>query len=111
MSVYTKKSKRLRAVRGVCKADGCSSLVAERNGQHGRLPAYCLAHFPRRRKTDILRGSAPKPRAAVRDSVIEYVTIDEWKKRYGVPGSGGLPDQNGRYSGFFATEPCFCEDE
>ena len=33
-------------------------------------------------------------------------TIDEWIERFGPPGGGG-PDINGRYSGYFDTEPCF----
>ena len=33
-------------------------------------------------------------------------TIDEWIERFGRPGGGG-PDINGRYRGFFDTEPCF----
>jgi hypothetical protein len=41
---------------------------------------------------------------------IVYLTIDEWKEQYGLPGSGGKPDQNGRINGTFPTEPCFCED-
>jgi hypothetical protein len=40
-----------------------------------------------------------------------YLTIEEWIKEYGPPGSGGAPDANGRHSGYFATEPCFCEDD
>ena len=39
-----------------------------------------------------------------------YHTIDEWIRLFGKPGNGGLPDQNGRYSGFFPTEPCFIGD-
>lgn len=42
---------------------------------------------------------------------IVYVPIDEWKKRWGTPGSGGKPDKTGRINGTFPTEPCFCEDE
>jgi len=41
---------------------------------------------------------------------IVYLTIEEWKEQYGLPGSGGAPDQNGRINGAFPTEPCFCED-
>ena len=33
-------------------------------------------------------------------------TIDEWIERFGRPGGGG-PDINGRYRGYFDTEPCF----
>jgi len=33
-------------------------------------------------------------------------TFDEWVKRFGRPGGGG-PDVNGRFSGYFDTEPCF----
>lgn len=45
---------------------------------------------------------------------IEYVTISEWKKRYGVPGSGGSLDASGRAIGFVRRyellEPDYCED-
>ena len=33
-------------------------------------------------------------------------TFDEWVKRFGRPGGGG-PDVNGRFSGYFDTEPCW----
>ena len=33
-------------------------------------------------------------------------TIDEWKRLFGEPGGGG-PDINGRFSGYFDTEPCW----
>ena len=33
-------------------------------------------------------------------------TFDEWVKRFGRPGGGG-PDINGRFSGYFDTEPCW----
>ena len=33
-------------------------------------------------------------------------TFDEWVARFGRPGGGG-PDMNGRYRGFFDTEPCW----
>jgi hypothetical protein len=33
-------------------------------------------------------------------------TFDEWVDRFGRPGGGG-PDVNGRFSGYFDTEPCF----
>jgi plasmid maintenance system antidote protein VapI len=33
-------------------------------------------------------------------------TIDEWIERFGRPGGGG-PDINGRFSGYFDTEPCW----
>jgi hypothetical protein len=39
--------------------------------------------------------------------LIEYVTINEWKRRYGQPGSGA--DRHGRVNDTFPTEPCFCE--
>lgn len=32
--------------------------------------------------------------------------IDEWKRLFGEPGGAGA-DVNGRYSGYFDTEPCF----
>jgi hypothetical protein len=35
----------------------------------------------------------------------ERITIDEWKARYGEPGSGA--DTHGRIGGVFASEPCF----
>jgi len=35
----------------------------------------------------------------------ERISIEEWKKRYGQPGSGA--DVNGRMGGVFASEPCF----
>jgi hypothetical protein len=41
---------------------------------------------------------------------IVYLTIEEWKQQYGLPGSGGAPDQNGRINGYFPTEPDYCED-
>lgn len=39
---------------------------------------------------------------------IVYLTIDEWKKLYGQPGSGA--DINGRINGYLTTEPDYCED-
>jgi len=40
---------------------------------------------------------------------IVYISIDEWKRLYGEPGS--IADASGRINGTFPTEPCFCEDE
>ena len=51
------------------------------------------------------------PTIAHKRDGITYLPIDEWIRRYGRPGNGGAPDANGRYSGYFATEPCFCEDD
>jgi hypothetical protein len=33
-------------------------------------------------------------------------TFDEWVERFGRPGGGGA-DVNGRFSGYFDTEPCW----
>ena len=58
------------------------------------------------------REKAPKPKRAERERYVPPVydgpryTIDEWIERFGRPGGGG-PDINGRYSGYFDTEPCW----
>lgn len=45
---------------------------------------------------------------------IEYITITEWKARYGAPGSGGSLDATHRAIGFTRRyellEPDYCED-
>lgn len=107
---YHKKTKRARAIRGTCKALDCSQLVAERNGTHGRLPAYCEAHAPRRH--DI--PNTKQKRKRVDAEPIEYLTITEWKERYGEPGQGGRLDATNRAIGFHQRyellEPDYCED-
>jgi len=58
------------------------------------------------------REKAPKPKRVERERYVPPVydgpryTIDEWIERFGRPGGGG-PDVNGRFSGYFDTEPCF----
>jgi plasmid maintenance system antidote protein VapI len=58
------------------------------------------------------REKTPKPKREKRETYTPPVyngpryTFDEWVKRFGRPGGGG-PDINGRYSGFFDTEPCW----
>ena len=58
------------------------------------------------------REKAPKPKRAERERYVPPVydgpryTFDEWVKRFGPPGGGG-PDANGRFSGYFDTEPCW----
>ena len=37
-----------------------------------------------------------------------WYTIDEWKARFGEPGSGA--DVHGRMNGYFSTEPDYCEE-
>lgn len=68
-------------------------------------------------------SAAPKPATKTRQSnaegerTIAYAyardehdgktyTIEEWKRLFGEPGGRG-PDINGRFSGFFDTEPCW----
>ena len=107
---YTSRSKRVRATRKQCIALGCTSLAAERDGIHGRLPQYCRAHGPVR-----YHKSKPNRRETIIvDEAIEYVTIDEWKARYGLPGSGGSLDATHRAIGFSQRyelfEPDYCED-
>jgi len=38
---------------------------------------------------------------------VVYYPIEEWKERFGEPGTGA--DTHGRMFGAFPTEPCFCE--
>jgi plasmid maintenance system antidote protein VapI len=58
------------------------------------------------------REKAPKPKKVEREKYVPPVydgpryTIDEWIARFGRPG-GGEPDINGRYYGYFDTEPCW----
>jgi plasmid maintenance system antidote protein VapI len=55
---------------------------------------------------------APRPNRQPKEKYVPPVyngpryTIDEWIERFGRPGGGG-PDINGRYRGYFDTEPCF----
>jgi hypothetical protein len=56
-----------------------------------------------------MKKKTPTPQATpVLDT--KLYTIDEWKKLYGTPGGGNGIDINGRTSGYFPTEPDFCED-
>lgn len=109
MSVTTLKSKRLRATRGACQADGCTSLASERVGIRGRLPKYCDKHAPWDR-----RATRKHQHVLVEAEPIEYITITEWKARYGAPGGGGSVDESGRIVGFTQRyellEPDYCED-
>ena len=111
-TAYHVKSKRLRSVRSECLAQDCTRLAAERNGPVGRMPRFCEQHAPRRH--DILVRDKKKPSRATQDEAIEYITIDEWKKRYGLPGSGGSLDATRRAIGFSQRyellEPDYCED-
>lgn len=72
------------------------------------------AHKRMRKRDTPATPTAPKRTRPARDAVNppdpdwdgEKITITEWIERYGRPGNAG-PDINGRYSGYFDTEPCW----
>jgi plasmid maintenance system antidote protein VapI len=85
-----------------------TKLLNEFGEQARDLIALCDEAFEANRS----REKTPRPKREKRETYTPPIyngpryTIDEWVKRFGRPGGGG-PDINGRYSGFFDTEPCW----